>query len=608
IYSSIHSYPGTRLYISTHKNKTAMKKLYVLLTALLCVAALITHAQQGVAINVNGSQPDSKAILDISSNNKGLLTPRMTAVQRIAIAPTIAQKGLLVFDTDSAAFIFWNGNQWKKMDGNSTGGGSGDWTRIGNDIYNNNNGNVGIGTTAPKAAFNVAENKTVLFGRDTMGGGGKMMWIPSKYAFRVGAIGKVTGYGSSPLDSTIWDADSIGLFSFAVGHQNVASITGAFSAGVFNRSSGIYSATLGYNNTSKGFGSLAAGAFNIAQDNNALALGGNNTASGSATAIGTYNSAGLSAMALGYDNHVASSSAALGRSNNILSQYSFALGSGNGGYGEYATLIGIGNTCTGHGSTAVGRANLANSYLSTVIGALSDSISGVSNSFWVNTDPLFTIGGGRNTSSRKNVMMILKNGNTGFGTNAPAGFMHLKSNSAVGFPHLMLEETSDDYSRITFRNSNLGSRWELAAYTQPLFGPNSNARMNFYWAPVGDVLSLHGNGNAVVAGTLYQNSDQSLKKNIIPLKNTLNKLSQLNAYTYQWKDTSRGNEEQLGLLAQEVEKQFPQLVMTDENGKKSVAYANMVPVLLQAIKEQQLQIEAQGKKIETLQQLIQPIK
>ena len=43
---------------------------------------------------------------------------------------------------------------------------------------------VGVGTATPKAAFNVAENKTVLFGKDTSGAGSKLMWIPSKYAFR----------------------------------------------------------------------------------------------------------------------------------------------------------------------------------------------------------------------------------------------------------------------------------------------------------------------------------------------------------------------------------------------------------------------------------------
>ncbi|MEO6721565.1 MAG: tail fiber domain-containing protein, partial [Ferruginibacter sp.] len=123
------------------------------------------------------------------------------------------------------------------------------------------------------------------------------------------------------------------------------------------------------------------------------------------------------------------------------------------------------------------------------------------------------------------------------------------------------------------------------------------ARLNFYYSTTGYIFSLRGNGNAVLTGTLFQNSDERLKKNIVPLKNTLNKLSQLNAYTYQWKDTSRGNEEQLGLLAQEVEKQFPQLVMTDEKGKKSVAYANMVPILMTAIKEQQDQIEELRKLV-----------
>ncbi|MEO5681819.1 MAG: hypothetical protein ABIQ88_04215 [Chitinophagaceae bacterium] len=50
-------------------------------------------------------------------------------------------------------------------------------------------------------------------------------------------------------------------------------------------------------------------------------------------------------------------------------------------------------------------------------------------------------------------------------------------------------------------------------------------------------------------------------------------------------------EDQIGLIAQEVEAHFPQLVLIDKEGIKSVAYANMVPVLVESIKEQQKMIE-----------------
>lgn len=56
----------------------------------------------------------------------------------------------------------------------------------------------------------------------------------------------------------------------------------------------------------------------------------------------------------------------------------------------------------------------------------------------------------------------------------------------------------------------------------------------------------------------------------------------------------------MGLIAQDVEKQFPELVATDENGMKSVAYSNMVAPLIEAVKEQQKQIEALEEEVRIL--------
>ena len=80
----------------------------------------------------------------------------------------------------------------------------------------------------------------------------------------------------------------------------------------------------------------------------------------------------------------------------------------------------------------------------------------------------------------------------------------------------------------------------------------------------------------------------------------LTKIKNLSGYTYLWKDANRDTSEQIGFIAQEVEKEFPQLVKTDDKGIKSVAYANMTPVLLQAIKEQQQQIDELKKEVEEL--------
>ncbi|HLF64605.1 MAG TPA: tail fiber domain-containing protein [Saprospiraceae bacterium] len=83
--------------------------------SLLCICAFfhalyIANAQNNVAINSDGSAPDSSAMLDIKSNSRGLLIPRMTTAQKTAIASPAT--GLMVYDTDSNTFWCYAGMSW----------------------------------------------------------------------------------------------------------------------------------------------------------------------------------------------------------------------------------------------------------------------------------------------------------------------------------------------------------------------------------------------------------------------------------------------------------------------------------------------------------------
>ena len=67
---------------------------------------------QNVAINADGSSPDASAMLDVKSTSKGLLPPRMTAAQRIAIAAPAT--GLTVYQTDeNKGIYFYDGSVWQ---------------------------------------------------------------------------------------------------------------------------------------------------------------------------------------------------------------------------------------------------------------------------------------------------------------------------------------------------------------------------------------------------------------------------------------------------------------------------------------------------------------
>jgi hypothetical protein len=78
-----------------------------ILIAIFLFSATWVHAQVGIGTTA----PDASAQLDITSTSKGLLIPRMTASQRLAVSTPAA--GLLIYDTDSSKIMQYNGTAWK---------------------------------------------------------------------------------------------------------------------------------------------------------------------------------------------------------------------------------------------------------------------------------------------------------------------------------------------------------------------------------------------------------------------------------------------------------------------------------------------------------------
>ena len=103
--------------------------------------------------------------------------------------------------------------------------------------------------------------------------------------------------------------------------------------------------------------------------------------------------------------------------------------------------------------------------------------------------------------------------------------------------------------------------------------------------------------NDVVA---FYSSDERLKDNLIKIGNPLDKLSQLNGYEFDWivnQEIHPNEGHDVGVIAQEVEKVIPEIVETRESGYKAVKYEKMVPLLIEAIKEQQKQIDELKEEI-----------
>ena len=99
-------------------------------------------------------------------------------------------------------------------------------------------------------------------------------------------------------------------------------------------------------------------------------------------------------------------------------------------------------------------------------------------------------------------------------------------------------------------------------------------------------------GNVIATGTVTANSDLKIKTNIKTIDNALEKVLSLRGVEY---DRTDIKDHQIGIIAQEVEKIIPEVVYGEDI--KSVAYGNLIGLLIEAIKEQNQRIEILENKL-----------
>jgi hypothetical protein len=101
-------------------------------------------------------------------------------------------------------------------------------------------------------------------------------------------------------------------------------------------------------------------------------------------------------------------------------------------------------------------------------------------------------------------------------------------------------------------------------------------------------------GGDVIA---FSSSDRRLKDKITSIKNPLQKINKIGGYSFTWnnnQDTYLGND--YGVVAQEIEEIFPELVINRDNGYKAVKYEKLIPLLIESIKELSKQVEILKQK------------
>ena len=96
----------------------------------------------------------------------------------------------------------------------------------------------------------------------------------------------------------------------------------------------------------------------------------------------------------------------------------------------------------------------------------------------------------------------------------------------------------------------------------------------------------------------YVSSDKRFKDNIKPISNPIEKIKQIGGYSFDWNDNQNIHTgKDYGVIAQEIEEILPELVQTREDGYKGVKYDRIVSLLIEAVKDQQKQIDELKKLI-----------
>ena len=300
---------------------------------------------------------------------KGIAYPRYNDGNRPTGTITI---GTTIFNTTQNAHQYWNGSAWTNL---STGGGGSNYWQLsganGNEITNSNTG--GFWSVNPTGLTTSSNNTTNPPIAPVSGAGTRLMWIPSRSAFRVGTV-----------DGTQWNAANIGLFSFAIGSNTTASGYYSTAMGYYSTASASYSTAMGLSSIASGFSSTAIGGsskasnqYSVAMGNDARASGESSTAMGntttasgfSSTAMGINTTAGgFSSTAMGYYSTASGDySTAIGNNITASGLNSIALGYYGGASGEYSIAIGTA-FASGSGAKAIGTGVTASGLSSTAMG------------------------------------------------------------------------------------------------------------------------------------------------------------------------------------------------------------------------------------------------
>ncbi|WP_437787384.1 tail fiber domain-containing protein [Sorangium sp. So ce1097] len=197
-------------------------------------------------------------------------------------------------------------------------------------------------------------------------------------------------------------------------------------------------------------------------------------------------------------------------------------------------------------------------------------------------------------------MLVIKDGNVGIGTADPGGYkLNVTGNVKVG--GAITPSVGNSPSNGIMFPTDPGGGGSDAAWirymvvsgesTKLQIGIDNDSNDTFSIWQYGAERLLISDGRVYATG-LQQSSDRLLKRDIAPLGPSLGRVLQLKGVQYRWVDEKMGSGPQIGLIAQDVEAVFPELVSATHEGTKGVDYARLVAPLIEAVKELAAEVEA----------------
>ena len=525
------------------------------------------------------------------------------------------------------------------------------WKENGEDVYYDV-GKVGINLPEPLTDLHMSSGTNVLIGDSLSGSGFKLIYYGQKGAFRVGFLNNP--FGGYNYDN-FWDYDSVGFYSFAAGQNARAKGFGSFAFGSFG--------------WADGSGSVAF--FGSARGNNSFTFGGSSKGRGSITFEGVADEEGGIAMygytggrygvsigggttGLGASSSREDYAIAIGWNSDARGQASIALGPSDAyGYNSFST--GWVTEARGNYSSTFGYQTNSYAYASMALGRF-NVITGDS-AAWRGGDPIFMVGDGTSNTNRSNSFIIQKNGQTAIGYDDPIAMLQVSTGlgtlnnggalditnaalllgtetTGMAFDANQIESIGSDlyfnfnsaaHVRLGEGGGNVGvgldpsARLDIAQSADTDGGGlrlRSAANTNNFWDQFFDGttqdLTFAFNGNEVASidaanGAFTQLSDRRVKKDIQPIKGTLEKVMQLEPVSYRYQHQTSEESPSIGFIAQEVEALFPQLVK-DKGDLKALSYAEFSVIAIKAMQEQQSQLEHLAKQLLLLQQQLEEIK